>query len=41
MHKVLVTEWDRIKAEANIIIEDKKLHKKKRVVKFETFDRFC
>jgi len=41
MHQVLNNEWDRLRAEANIIIVENNLHKKKRVVKFETFDRFC
>ena len=49
MHQVLNNEWDRLRAEANIIIVETKIPaiikeinlKKKRVVKFETFDRFC
>jgi len=41
MNKILKTEYDKQQAEASIVLEEYILHRKKKSVRFETFDRFC
>ena len=43
MNQVLKNEYDRRRAELNVMLEDcNRMRKEKtRTVKFETFDRFC